>query len=519
LAYYVRRAPFLPAIAFGLTSCAIVDQYSSHAVAYNIEAEQAQEQQLVLNIVRASLRRPMQFTSVTTITGSQTVSATAGLTAPFGPHSTSNTGTFGASASGGPIFTVPVLDTQDFYRGMLQGIPPQLIDLLLHAGYSPELIFNLLIEKIEMTRVVEKGDKECPRNAHWTECEFYVANDPSSDTQIELFHALIRYLVVLGMTTQPRDDPSKPPPQGAAPKSDTAKSDSSSSSSSTKDKNSGSSNPLPVPYVFCFAPKERDLIGLLDDKFFCGNYKPANSKQSQVSKGGKANADTNAEIKRTAELTLKLSPKIADDLLCIMGSYDQGGYGETAKKFKDHFKNEDGTPVKIQLKFFMRSTMGLLNFLGHIVARDLNPELFRPEYSDNPRRIWIGDTLTYRNTSVANDPRKAGTDDRYPATLAEALLPKEGPCRLYFDWTYYVRIHHYRSHLLYDNLFVLDQGAPRPEGSYLSVDYFGRRYFIPNDPQVAGWTTQVLDITKQLIAVNTSASQLPQTSVISVISP
>ena len=74
---------FLPAIAFGLTSCAIVDQYSSHAVAYNIEAEQAQEQQLVLNIVRASLRRPMQFTSVTTITGSQTVSANAGLTADY----------------------------------------------------------------------------------------------------------------------------------------------------------------------------------------------------------------------------------------------------------------------------------------------------------------------------------------------------------------------------------------------------------------------------------------------------
>ena len=114
---------FLPAIAFGLTSCAIVDQYSSHAVAYNIEAEQAQEQQLVLNIVRASLRRPMQFTSVTTITGSQTVSANAGLTAPFGPHSTSNTGTFGASASGGPIFTVPVLDTQDFYRGNAAGYP------------------------------------------------------------------------------------------------------------------------------------------------------------------------------------------------------------------------------------------------------------------------------------------------------------------------------------------------------------------------------------------------------------
>ena len=135
LAYCVRRASFfLPAIAVGLTSCAIVDQYSSHAVAYNIEAEQAQEQQLVLNIVRASLRRPMQFTSVTTITGSQSASATAGLTAPFGSHSTANTGTFGASVSGGPTFTVPVLDTQDFYRGMLQGIPGELVDLLDSRG-------------------------------------------------------------------------------------------------------------------------------------------------------------------------------------------------------------------------------------------------------------------------------------------------------------------------------------------------------------------------------------------------
>jgi hypothetical protein len=34
---------------------------------------------------------------------------------------------------------------------------------------------------------------------------------------------------------------------------------------------------------------------------------------------------------------------------------------------------------------------------------------------------------------------------------------------------------------------------------------------------VAGWTAQVLDITKQLMAVNTSAAALPQTSVISVV--
>jgi len=569
---------FLIVIAAGLTSCAIVDQYSGHAVAYNIEAEQAQEQQLVLNIVRASLRRPMQFTSVTTITGSQSVSATAGLTAPFGYHGNlmNDTGTLGASASGGPIFTVPVLDTQDFYRGMLQGIPPQLIDLLLHAGYSPELIFNLLIEKIEMSKVDPTG-KKCPANAHWTECEFYVYNDVSSDTQIELFHTLVRYLVVLGMTTEPRDDPSKPPPSSGGAATTTA--DSTKSKNSTGG-SSGNSDPLPVSYVFCFAPKDKDVGKWLmqNSSSYCGNYKTDNSKpkpkntatatatatatgaatatatatapgaapatatataappaapvtehpapsekQGTPSDNGQNdNAKTNTlqkqEIKRTAELTLYLAPEIVDDMACVMGSYDNAGYSFTENKLWGSFRNQDKTPVKVQLKFFMRSTSGLLNFLGQIVARDLNPGMFRPEYATNPRRIWIGDTTTYRYRSGKTEPFDPTTQSEpNPSTPVESLDPSAGPCRHHFDSQYYTKIHHYGV-LFYENLFVLQQGVPF-SGSYLSVEYEGRRYSVPNDPAVAGWTTQVLDIVKQLMAVNTSAAALPQTSVISVISP
>src|SRR5262249_7268122 len=56
-----------------LLGCAIIDSYSGRAVDYNREAEQAQEQVLLLNIVRASLRLPMQFTSLQSITGSANV--------------------------------------------------------------------------------------------------------------------------------------------------------------------------------------------------------------------------------------------------------------------------------------------------------------------------------------------------------------------------------------------------------------------------------------------------------------
>jgi hypothetical protein len=43
-------------------------------------------------------------------------------------------------------------------------------------------------------------------------------------------------------------------------------------------------------------------------------------------------------------------------------------------------------------------------------------------------------------------------------------------------------------------------------------------YSIPRDRERSGRTTQVLELVKQLLALNTSAKQLPSTSVISVVS-
>ncbi|MEA2994292.1 MAG: hypothetical protein QOD40_3212, partial [Alphaproteobacteria bacterium] len=45
-----------------VAGCGIVDQYGSRALTYNVEAEQAQNQAVLLNIVRSYKRYPMQFT-------------------------------------------------------------------------------------------------------------------------------------------------------------------------------------------------------------------------------------------------------------------------------------------------------------------------------------------------------------------------------------------------------------------------------------------------------------------------
>src|SRR6202012_63903 len=115
-------------ICLGLAACAVVDQYSGRAVMYNLQAEQAQEQALLLNVVRASLRRPMQFTGLQSITGTANASGSLtgggastnqrplvslfGLTPPSSSTVVSDIvgATVGATASisGGPTFSVPV---------------------------------------------------------------------------------------------------------------------------------------------------------------------------------------------------------------------------------------------------------------------------------------------------------------------------------------------------------------------------------------------------------------------------
>src|SRR3954469_9158122 len=199
-------------LAPGLLGCAIVDNYSGRAVDFNREAEQAQEEVLLLNIVRASLRRPMQFTSLSTVTGSGTVSGgvTGGGTnvkqTPFisqfpniSPavattalsRIATGTASGNASLSGTATFTVPILDTQEFYQGILTPIPLQAFDYYLQQGFPPELLFDLFVLKIEVTRL---DDGSCRK--------FTFQNSVRDDLQFGQFQTFIDYLVGSGLTAE-----------------------------------------------------------------------------------------------------------------------------------------------------------------------------------------------------------------------------------------------------------------------------------------------------------------------------
>jgi hypothetical protein len=212
--YHPSSWLYVVILAFALSACAVVDQYSGRAIVYNLQAEQAQNQAVLLNIVRASLRRPMQFTTVSTITGTATATANAQYVLPtnvpfrpvtngasIGTFPALPTWTLGGSMSGGPAFTTPVMDTQEFYQGILKPISGQIYDLYLHSNYPGDLLFNLFVEKVVM-----RGP-ECQGPKHLMDCEFKFENHVTSDLEVQLFQALGDYLLSLGLTTAAKATP------------------------------------------------------------------------------------------------------------------------------------------------------------------------------------------------------------------------------------------------------------------------------------------------------------------------
>ena len=204
----LRRGVFVAAVAFAslaLAGCAIVDKYSNRAVEYNLQAEKTQQQNLLLNIIRASLRRPMQFTGLQSITGTASASgsvtggytnlhqtpvaqdlgaALAGISNQAIGRGVTGTGSSTASMSGGPTFVVPVLDTQEFYQGILNPVSHQIIDYYVQQGFPPQVLFALFVASVE---IIETEGAGCDR--------FTFRNDVRNDLRFGQFEALGDYLL------------------------------------------------------------------------------------------------------------------------------------------------------------------------------------------------------------------------------------------------------------------------------------------------------------------------------------
>jgi hypothetical protein len=487
-------------ITTGLLGCAIVDQYSGRALSYNLEAEDALGQGLLLNIVRGALRRPMQFTSVQSITGTASASGSGSLTIPIGAGGAAyKTGVLTGTASGGPSFTVPVLDTQEFYQGVMSPIPGQLFDFFIHEEYPRAEIFTLFVEKIVITRM----GKDCPPPSHTLRCELTFVNYPGTDLDFDLTQSLIEHLINLGMTTEAL----------AAAKSDSSGGASTSSSKSTDSSgNAGSSGKTLQPdYRFCFSPKfaaqrryiaEREALCGFEAKPKGGGSDETSTTVTKVTttEGNKVTEETTAVTKAPKGSGGKIGKKSTVDGVVLSGQFIDGLLLVARQSF-ERFRPSDPTEYrnfvdnlpffkgsKVSVQVYTRSTEGILYFLGETVRRHLFPETDPvPQESGRILQVKIEHSFTRQYSE-----RPCYIDEESPNLEAYPFS-----C---------------------ENLFVLDPGL-NFVGSPLWVGYNGRQYAVPSDPMRAGKTLHVLSIVKQLLAVNTSAKALPQTNVIGIVSP
>jgi hypothetical protein len=132
-----------------LCGCSGAQVIDSFARDYRDTAASAGDAQLLLNILRAKDDLPIHFSDLSVINGSLQLTAGAAAAVPLVQNGSMTPTTLAPaiSAQNSPTFGLGTLDTQDFTRGMLTPIDPQIIKQLFDQGIDPRLLMILFFSE------------------------------------------------------------------------------------------------------------------------------------------------------------------------------------------------------------------------------------------------------------------------------------------------------------------------------------------------------------------------------------
>lgn len=187
-----------------LAGCAMLpkERISSSTTDYNLVVEKVQNEMLLLNIVRASKRRPMYFTGFNLLRGSLSYNFQTGdITIPFGKIGAGLDGAYSiapsVSYSTNPSFDLIVWDNKDFTSGIMTPVTMDTVyHYLVKLGWPRELLLHLLVERIELYN-------------NGTISAIY-DNNPGNRAKFESFQAKLRDLVKCKFVGQERFEPIGP---------------------------------------------------------------------------------------------------------------------------------------------------------------------------------------------------------------------------------------------------------------------------------------------------------------------
>jgi hypothetical protein len=520
----LRRHGLLFAIAIGAISlggCATTEGVAESAINTNLELEQIQNKSVLLNTVRASLRRPPVYQTLSAVNASVRPAGDLTLAVPFGVNvSTANTATLSLKGNEGPKLTTAPLDTQEFYQGITAPIKVATIDFYLQQGYPRALLYNLFFSKIELRRGKEVVT---------------VKNYPGDDIQLALFQSLIDRLIALGMTSEPvpggaseygplrtGDQVTDLAATAAAAAAGLSiskrakcegekKKDDDCTEAGHEDMYKITKSSAATSARLCFE-RTADTVSIEGLPHTCSrtgetklNLNPAHLAvafevyqreciaREEKRPGGKPARCNGAEIRSLlcGEKDATAEAK-ARETACIEGTVPAACSLNPDKNATNKKKNDADCP-QVNVSFVVRSTDGIIYYLGEIARRRL--------YPDPDARVQVAKrTIGYRRGQKYDDAHEVSC----------ALKNEDGD-----EWN------DPNCHAI----FWVDQGTDLASGA-ISVDYEGTTFSVPGSVPKHGAaehpgrrSSQIFGIVSQLLALNKAAKDQPNTSILNVVNP
>ena len=401
----MQRAMALCCAAMLLSSCAATDSYSSRAKTYNTESNNLGNEMLLLNVLRASHRLPLQFTDLQSVSGTTTAAGSIGLSTPVGGFPADTTRTINPAVSGGlqTVFQAVVLNSQDFYQGVSSPISSVQASYFVRTVKPSELIFDLLLQRI----VIYRGDPECQKKAYFAECAMSFANDPRNRQGFNLFQMTLGYLLRLGLSIEAI------PFRSREMHLDT-KDGARVTSQIVKDDN------VRTVARYCFRPRDDAAKqAIVGDAFLCGPEAARKFFQ-------------NAKTETDQSPVVQVPPYVVDKLIEVVdaansektGKRSERDFDDDPERVKDNLRAFKRRNVRIELT--TRSTLDMFDFLGSVVAAT--------EKAGRPIAMIRG-VIEERSTRLPCDLEPS--DDCSPI-LALTTTPTEGLMSVDFQGRDYV---------------------------------------------------------------------------------
>jgi hypothetical protein len=193
------------ALAATVGACAVIDRSDPRHDTINRAAANARNESILLNIIRASHSLPLNFVAFSRVSGSQSAQANVGLPA-FGlgpvPLVTSvqkqtvfGSSVFNANTNVNNSFDISILESKEFYSGLLTPVDLATVNYFGRQGYSRQLLFWLFVESIRETY---NGKTYEYRNDPITA----LSCDPDFPRRTRCFSDVINDALANGVTTQ-----------------------------------------------------------------------------------------------------------------------------------------------------------------------------------------------------------------------------------------------------------------------------------------------------------------------------